>query len=60
MMVAWGIGGKATSCVPRLLELIHLSNFLGMQAELFKSDMNIADEIMRQEKALATSFMKMI
>lgn len=46
--------------MPRLLELIHLSDFLGVQAELSKSDMNIAEEIMRQDKALATSFMKMI
>ena len=60
MMVAWGIGGKVTSCAPRLLELIHLSDFLGVQAELSESDMNIAEEIMRQDKALATSFMKMI
>ena len=42
MMVAWGIGGKVTSCVPRLLELIHLSDFLDVQAELSKSDMNVA------------------
>ena len=60
MTVAQGIGGKVTSCVPRQLELIHLSDFLGVQAELSKSDMNIAEEIIRQDKALATSFMKMI
>lgn len=60
MTVAQGIGGKVTSCVPRQLELIHLSDFLGVQAEISKSDMNIAEEIIRQDKALATSFMKMI
>ena len=49
-----------TSCVPRQLELIHLSDFLGVQAELSESDMNIAEEIMRQDKALDNSFMKMI
>lgn len=60
MMAALGIGGKVTTCVPRLLELIHLSDFLGVQAELSRSDMNIAEEIMRWDEALATSFMKMI
>ena len=46
--------------MPRKLEIIHLRDFLGVQAELSESDMNIAEEIMRQDKALATSFMKMI
>ena len=47
MMAALGIGGKVTTCVPRFLELTHLSDFLGVQAELSRSDMNIAEEIMR-------------